>query len=500
MAIRSVLLPGLCAVFVTALITMIYVNRHCQQQQHYCHSIYSPRPWVNATTSDQLLKDLQDWEDAQRCACVKGPPGKVTGPVARDLSAETLELRNYVHKRWIKRQQLQKPKPPLAICPAGSPLQFVSSGLEVEPMQSIPLIGLFSSFDIYPCHDKTMTFTSLGKSGKLSILMKSEIGVPMQGNNTCQMGLSVDGLNDVQLNALLKEVVYESTAHVIDEWETVRVEFCGSVLNIHIHIRRQQLPFLYKVSSPSAPMHERVTILIKTFERYDKVNKLIDSIAEFYPEMAIMVADDSINYQILSRKNVKQYKMPPKTGWFAGRNLLLSQVATEYFVWTDDDFVFKSNTKLELFMERLDKLELNLDLVSGLISGIPGCKFCLQVDSDKEGQCISVIHECSRGKLDGYPDCVLVDRPTNFFMARTRAAQAIGFDPNYELRREAHNEFFLDGYHALSCACCSDVSVGHERGGSDLYWKNRNMPSQATKDRRQFFAFKYNAKCFTYSY
>ena len=34
-------------------------------------------------------------------------------------------------------------------------------------------------------------------------------------------------------------------------------------------------------------------------------------------------------------------------------------------MWTDDDFVFKERTKLELFMERLDKLELNLDIVAG---------------------------------------------------------------------------------------------------------------------------------------
>ena len=47
-------------------------------------------------------------------------------------------------------------------------------------------------------------------------------------------------------------------------------------------------------------------------------------------------------------------------------------------MWTNDDFVFKERTKLELFTERLDKLELNLDIVAGP-------DFCLRVDSDKEG-------------------------------------------------------------------------------------------------------------------
>ena len=262
------------------------------------------------------------------------------------------------------------------------------------------------------------------------------------------------------MNALLEGLIYESITDVIDEWDTVTVEFCGSILNIHIHIRRQQFPTLPKTSHP---IHDRITILVKTFERYDKLNKLIDSISQFYPEMAILVADDSVKYQTVDRKNVRQYKVLSQTGWFAGRNLLVSQVTTEYFVWTDDNFVFKDRTTPELFVERLDKLELNLDVIAGPVDGIVGCDFCLRVDSGKEGHCISTVPNCHRGKLDGYPNCVLVDRPTNFFMSRTTSAPRVGFDTDYELAHVGHNGFFLDGHHTLNCACCSDVSVGHAR-------------------------------------
>ena len=33
-------------------------------------------------------------------------------------------------------------KPPLALCPADSPLQFVPSGIELEPKKSTMLVGL----------------------------------------------------------------------------------------------------------------------------------------------------------------------------------------------------------------------------------------------------------------------------------------------------------------------------------------------------------------------
>lgn len=47
-------------------------------------------------------------------------------------------------------------------------------------------------------------------------------------------------------------------------------------------------------------------------------------------------------------------------GWFAGRNLAVSQVTTKYVLWVDDDFIFTANTKLEKFVDVLEKTTLDL--------------------------------------------------------------------------------------------------------------------------------------------
>ena len=52
--------------------------------------------------------------------------------------------------------------------------------------------------------------------------------------------------------------------------------------------------------------------------------------------------------------------MPANYGWFAGRNLLVSQVQTEYFVWCDDDFVFHDQTDLALLLDKIDRYINNL--------------------------------------------------------------------------------------------------------------------------------------------
>lgn len=47
-------------------------------------------------------------------------------------------------------------------------------------------------------------------------------------------------------------------------------------------------------------------------------------------------------------------------GWFAGRNLAVSQVTTKYVLWVDDDFIFTANTKLEKLVDVLEKTTLDL--------------------------------------------------------------------------------------------------------------------------------------------
>ncbi len=48
---------------------------------------------------------------------------------------------------------------------------------------------------------------------------------------------------------------------------------------------------------------------------------------------------------------------------FAGRNLAVSQLATKYFLWVDDDFVFLNETQIERFVQIMEAVP-ELDVVS----------------------------------------------------------------------------------------------------------------------------------------
>ncbi len=146
--------------------------------------------------------------------------------------------------------------------------------------------------------------------------------------------------------------------------------------------------------SLSVDVNSQVTVLIKAFLRYKELNVLISSIRQNYPEIKIIIADDSLQPEKVVGDNIEQYIMPPGTGtnvrvlklngiviflkckcylfssfqgWFAGRNLAVSQVTTKYFLWVDDDFVFLNETRIESFLNIMEAVpELDLVIMSNI--------------------------------------------------------------------------------------------------------------------------------------
>ncbi|KAG8566461.1 hypothetical protein GDO81_013260 [Engystomops pustulosus] len=180
-------------------------------------------------------------------------------------------------------------------------------------------------------------------------------------------------------------------------------------------------------------MSDLVTITTKTFLRYDKLRTLLQSIRQYYPDIKVIVADDNETPEKIDDPNVEQYIMPFAKGWFAGRNLALSQVTTKYFLWVDDDFLFTNDTKIEKLLDVLEATDL--DLVGGKVDkNYFSFKLVLE-DGGEDGDCL---HWRSGGyhTIPGIPQCVLTSGVVNFFLAHTNQVQSVGFDP--KLSRVAH--------------------------------------------------------------
>jgi len=114
-------------------------------------------------------------------------------------------------------------------------------------------------------------------------------------------------------------------------------------------------------------IEKNITLCIKTFERFEIVVRLVDSIKKFYnDDYLILIADDSkVNHEDFFKKynNLKYYHLPYDVGISAGRNFLVKKVKTDYFITLDDDFIFDENTNIEQMKKLL--IEYNLDILGG---------------------------------------------------------------------------------------------------------------------------------------
>ncbi|ROL46422.1 Beta-1,4 N-acetylgalactosaminyltransferase 2 [Anabarilius grahami] len=292
------------------------------------------------------------------------------------------------------------------------------------------------------------------KSGVLSV---ENVLDGQQVDGQGQSELNISSSNLTQLNDLLSRVTYTSIIYHIYTTDMAHFSFEDHEAIFPIMIRRSTVPVLY---DPGKDINSQVTIITKTFLRYKELKVLIQSIREFYPNIKIIVADDSLNPEDVSGNNIEHYIMPPAQGWFAGRNLALSQLTTKYFLWVDDDFEFLKETRIESFVEIMEAIP-DLDVVGGEVSG-DQFHFILEYDegTEKEGGCLRRIKGGFHQPLSGYNGCFFVDGVTNFFLGRTEAVQRIGFDPF--LKRVGHTEFFIDALGKLLVVSCKGLSIGHQ--------------------------------------
>nr|XP_020018817.1 beta-1,4 N-acetylgalactosaminyltransferase 1 isoform X1 [Castor canadensis] len=403
------------------------------------------------------------------------------------------------------------PADQLLIAPANSPLQYPLQGVEVQPLRSILVPGLslqaVSGQEVYQVN-LTASLGNWDVAGEVT-------GVTLTGEGQPDLTLSSSGLD--QLNRQLQLVTYSSRSYQGNTADTVRFSTEGHEVAFTIRIRHPPNPRLY----PAGPLPQGgeaakynisalVTIATKTFLRYDRLRALIASIRRFYPTVTVVIADDSDKPERVSGPHIEHYLMPFGKGWFAGRNLAVSQVTTKYVLWVDDDFIFTARTRLERLVDVLERTPL--DLVGGAVREISGFattyRQLLSVEPGAPG-----LGNCLRQKrgfhheLVGFPGCVVTDGVVNFFLARTEKVREVGFDPR--LSRVAHLEFFLDGLGSLRVGSCSDVIVDHasklklpwvsREAGRETYARYRYPgsldESQVAKHRLLFF--KHRLQCMT---
>ncbi|XP_064170335.1 beta-1,4 N-acetylgalactosaminyltransferase 2-like isoform X1 [Anguilla rostrata] len=374
------------------------------------------------------------------------------------------------------------------LAPPNSPLQYPIQGFIVSPLQTSIIPGL----SVHSVQKQNYQVTLSVSGGVLAVESLQEKD-QVKGQDEKVLSISASSLHS--LNDLLGRVSYRSTVYSIKSGDLVHFTFEQYKAVFPIVIRQPTVPVLYAFG---ADIKSQVTITTKTFLRYDKLNNLIRSIRKFYKDIKIIIADDSFKRRKVNGSNIEQYFMPPAQGWFAGRNLAVSQVTTKYFLWVDDDFEFTERTKIEKFVEIMES-KPELDVVGGSVSSSTFSFMLVNEEGDEEGGCLRKV-KGDYQPIPGFPDCFFTSVVTNFFLARTDAVRKVGFDPL--LKRVGHSDFFIDGLGELLVGSCPGISTGHQakRGkmSDPQYYKYRYPPKTETNLKMYLHFVKNHLKCIKY--
>ena len=200
------------------------------------------------------------------------------------------------------------------------------------------------------------------------------------------------------------------------------------------------------------PELDEVTAVIKTFERPAKLRRLVASLRRHYPELRVIVVDDSAHPT--SMPGVETVVLPYDSGVSAGRNAGLARVTTDYVLMLDDDFVFYRHTDVLKAFRKLSS-HSEIDILAGKEIYLP-----LRQTPDH-----------SRGKLYPTDSVPLVAQGTvidgmtvmkkvpNFYVGRTAKVREVGWDD--ALKRVDHADFFTWAIGVLVCVQDESCRILH---------------------------------------
>jgi len=208
-------------------------------------------------------------------------------------------------------------------------------------------------------------------------------------------------------------------------------------------------------------MKNKVTLIVKTFERPQCLSRLIYSIKLKYPDLRIIVADDSKESKKIV--GIEHLRMPYDSGVSAGRNLALSKVDTPFVVTLDDDFIFNHKTNLEIWLEAMENTDL--DMIGGSVDQHP--HYCASLHIEDKAL---VFKKESVGNLDGYPLWNII---LQFWMGRTDKIKEIGgWDEDF--KTVDHIMFFARSIGKIKVGYSTEVAVGHAQINDPKYYQLRN--------------------------
>jgi hypothetical protein len=212
------------------------------------------------------------------------------------------------------------------------------------------------------------------------------------------------------------------------------------------------------------------TIGITSFYREPLTKRLVESIRKFYPDIKIMVCDDSdTEFDWAFDLRVVDYHLPFDSGLSAKRNFLVNKCETEFIYLLDNDYIFTYETDIG----RAEELISDYDIL-GLATKEHGTELIYKGKFITQDSEVTYIRSDTEYHFVG-----------NHFLARTDSLRLYPWDT--ELKMGEHFAYFYEYKDKLKIGYTHEVSAEHQHGEV-----NESYPM--FRDRAEMYVKKYMQK------
>jgi hypothetical protein len=224
----------------------------------------------------------------------------------------------------------------------------------------------------------------------------------------------------------------------------------------------------------------RLTAIVHTSERPGSVDRLVKSVGWLYPQLRVLVADDSAKPQPIT--GADSVKVPAGAGVSAARNALLSRVRTPYFLLLEDGMELNRRSGVERLLELVATNKLDIaagDVVAcrrrfGLFTSRKPMSAHGAFEFEADTIRITPAPQASRGVYPHGSDVLPCDITHNFLVGRVDKVRGIG-GWDAQLQVDERVEFFFR-------ACRYGLKVGVRPESIVYRWDDQPASRAAKRD------------------
>jgi glycosyltransferase involved in cell wall biosynthesis len=101
----------------------------------------------------------------------------------------------------------------------------------------------------------------------------------------------------------------------------------------------------------------RLTLIVTTIRRPETAKRFLDSVRHYFPAMPTILSEQADEHQLIefcAQRGIQHLALEFDSGLSYARNAMLDRVETDYFVLTDDDYLFREAPDFDFCTRFLD--------------------------------------------------------------------------------------------------------------------------------------------------